>query len=54
MKTPAEEDEADPPEAFEWTPPGHPDHPDTTVGKDGSAADAEKDNDQPKTEGTAE
>lgn len=33
VKTPAQEDEADPPEAFEWTPPGHPDHPDTTVGK---------------------
>ena len=54
VKTPAEEDEADPPEAFEWTPPGHPDHPDTTVGKDESAADAEKDKDEPKTEGTAE
>lgn len=37
VKTPAEEDEADPPEAFEWTPPGHPDHPDTTVGKDDAA-----------------
>ena len=31
VKTPAQEDEADPPEPFEWTPPGHPDHPDTTV-----------------------
>jgi 26S proteasome regulatory subunit N2 len=28
VKTPAQEDEADPPEPFEWTPPGHPDHPD--------------------------
>ena len=37
VKTPSEEDEADPPEAFEWTPPGHPDHPDTTVGKDDAA-----------------
>ena len=54
VKTPAEEDEADPPEAFEWTPPGHPDHPDTTVGKDESATDAEKDKDEPKTKGTAE
>mmetsp|Transcript_31663 Transcript_31663/g.76643 ORF Transcript_31663/g.76643 Transcript_31663/m.76643 type:complete len:1171 (-) Transcript_31663:211-3723(-) len=25
VKTPAQEDEADPPEPFEWTPPGHPD-----------------------------
>jgi 26S proteasome regulatory subunit N2 len=31
VKTPAQEDEADPPEPFEWTPPGHPDHPDTAV-----------------------
>merc|ERR1712007_399410 len=38
VKTPAEEDEADPPEAFEWTPPGHPDHPDTTVGKEETSA----------------
>lgn len=28
VKTPAQEDEADPPEPFEWTPPDHPDHPD--------------------------
>jgi 26S proteasome regulatory subunit N2 len=42
VKTPAQEDEADPPEAFEWTPPGHPDHPDTvkTGEKDESKADA--------------
>jgi len=33
VKTPAQEDEADPPVAFEWTPPGHADHPDTTMGK---------------------
>eukprot|EP01082_Thalassiosira_pseudonana_P005760 g5664.t1 g5664 contig2:1007454-1009840(-) len=39
VKTPAQEEEADPPAAFEWTPPGHPDHPDTTVGK-GEAGDA--------------
>merc|ERR1711957_99685 len=45
VKTPAQEDEADPPEAFEWTPPGHPDHPDTMVGKDESAADAAGDED---------
>jgi len=31
VKTPAAEEEADPPEPFEWTPPGHPDHPDTKV-----------------------
>mmetsp|Transcript_4143 Transcript_4143/g.7986 ORF Transcript_4143/g.7986 Transcript_4143/m.7986 type:complete len:1136 (+) Transcript_4143:53-3460(+) len=36
VKTPAQEDEADPPASFEWTPPGHPDHPDTTVGKNES------------------
>eukprot|EP00584_Thalassiosira_punctigera_P008907 CAMPEP_0172545146 /NCGR_PEP_ID=MMETSP1067-20121228/15139_1 /TAXON_ID=265564 ORGANISM="Thalassiosira punctigera, Strain Tpunct2005C2" /NCGR_SAMPLE_ID=MMETSP1067 /ASSEMBLY_ACC=CAM_ASM_000444 /LENGTH=1140 /DNA_ID=CAMNT_0013331835 /DNA_START=143 /DNA_END=3565 /DNA_ORIENTATION=- len=38
VKTPAQEDEADPPEAFEWTPPGHPDHPDT-VTKDETATE---------------
>jgi len=38
VKTPAQEDEADPPEPFEWTPPGHPDHPDTVLGNDESAA----------------
>mmetsp|Transcript_15820 Transcript_15820/g.24607 ORF Transcript_15820/g.24607 Transcript_15820/m.24607 type:complete len:1136 (+) Transcript_15820:111-3518(+) len=31
VKTPAAEEEADPPEPFQWTPPGHPDHPDTKV-----------------------
>ena len=36
VKTPAQEDEADPPAAFEWTPPGHPDHPDTKVEKSDS------------------
>ena len=57
VKTPAEEDEADPPEAFEWTPPGHPDHPDTTVGKEEtSATDAGTDDkkDESKPEATAE
>merc|ERR1719362_2723442 len=39
VKTPAQEDEADPPEAFEWTPPGHPDHPDSTVGNDEPTAE---------------
>ena len=34
VRTPAAEDEADPPEPFEWTPPGHFDHPDTTTRKD--------------------
>lgn len=41
VKTPAQEEEADPPEAFEWTPPGHPDHPDSTVGKSEPAAEGE-------------
>jgi 26S proteasome regulatory subunit N2 len=43
VKTPAQEDEADPPEPFEWTPPGHPDHPDTTVvnGDDPAVANEE-------------
>lgn len=42
VKTPAQEDEADPPEAFEWTPPGHPDHPDgaTAAGDADNAIDA--------------
>jgi 26S proteasome regulatory subunit N2 len=44
VKTPAQEDEADPPEPFEWTPPDHPDHPDyvaTTEAVEGSTdADA--------------
>lgn len=41
VKTPAQEDEADPPEPFEWTPPDHPDHPDyvaTTEAVEGSTA----------------
>mmetsp|Transcript_9882 Transcript_9882/g.17772 ORF Transcript_9882/g.17772 Transcript_9882/m.17772 type:complete len:973 (-) Transcript_9882:69-2987(-) len=52
VKTPAQEDEADPPEAFEWTPPGHPDHPDTVVGKDepAAAAASEESNSEAKTE----
>jgi hypothetical protein len=41
VKTPAQEDEADPPEPFEWTPPGHPDHPDTAVDNEGAAAPAD-------------
>lgn len=49
VKTPAQEDEADPPQAFEWTPPGHVDHPDTTVGKtDSTAAATDKDDTQPE------
>lgn len=43
VKTPAQEDEADPPEPFEWTPPGHPDHPDTAVDEEGTAAAANED-----------
>lgn len=41
VKSPAQEDEADPPEPFEWTPPDHPDHPDyvaTTEAVEGSTA----------------
>lgn len=49
VKTPAQEDEADPPGAFEWTPPGHADHPDTTVGKD-NAEGTEKDDAEAKAE----
>lgn len=40
VKTPAQEDEADPPEPFEWTPPGHPDHPDTAVVGEDEPVDA--------------
>ena len=47
VKTPAQEEEADPPEAFEWTPPEHPDHPD-------AAAKAEKEGEGEKTEGGGE
>ncbi|KAL7535862.1 hypothetical protein ACHAXR_006778 [Thalassiosira sp. AJA248-18] len=56
VKTPAQEDEADPPEAFEWTPPGHPDHPDTTVGKeeDGAKDGAEAKEEDTKPEAKAE
>jgi 26S proteasome regulatory subunit N2 len=43
VKTPAQEEEADPPEPFEWTPPGHPDHPDTAVGEGDTAAAADED-----------
>jgi 26S proteasome regulatory subunit N2 len=43
VKTPAQEDEADPPEPFEWTPPGHPDHPDTAVDEEGTSAAADED-----------
>jgi len=43
VKTPAQEDEADPPEAFEWTPPGHSDHPDSTVGKAEDKAESKAD-----------
>ncbi|KAL7546303.1 hypothetical protein ACHAWF_009632, partial [Thalassiosira exigua] len=42
VKTPAQEDEADPPEAFEWTPPGHPDHPDYVAEAEGKGADDTK------------
>lgn len=41
VRSPAAEDEADPPEAFEWTPPGHADHPDTTVAPAASTSEAE-------------
>lgn len=45
VKTPAQEDEADPPEPFEWIPPGHPEHPDTVVAEveDGTVAAADGD-----------
>jgi len=45
VKAPAQEDEADPPAAFEWTPPGHPDHPDTKVEKGDSKSVAVGDED---------
>jgi len=54
VKTPAQEDEADPPEAFEWTPPGHADHPDTTVGKDDVGGEASADKEESKVEATTE
>jgi 26S proteasome regulatory subunit N2 len=42
VKTPAAEEEADPPEPFEWTPPGHPDHPDTKVDEKESGKGSEE------------
>jgi len=42
VRTPAQEEEADPPLAFEWTPPGHPEHPDA-VAAGGSGEDETKD-----------
>jgi len=48
VRTPAQEEEAEPPEAFEWTPPGHADHPDT--GKEGTAAKGEDEVEESKDE----
>lgn len=59
VKTPAQEEEADPPEAFEWTPPEHPDHPDAAAkaekeGKGEKAEDGEEEKDESKEEAKAE
>ncbi|KAL7497666.1 hypothetical protein ACHAWT_006054 [Skeletonema menzelii] len=51
VKTPSAEEEADPPEPFEWTPPGHPDHPDTKV--DEKESEKGEGNEKPVADSTA-
>ena len=41
VRTPAQEEEADPPLAFEWAPPGHPEHPDAVAAAAGGSGEEE-------------
>jgi 26S proteasome regulatory subunit N2 len=52
VKTPAAEEEADPPQPFEWTPPGHPDHPDTKVDEKESGATESKEDEKAAVDST--